>query len=53
MMYDDMPPLADAADNVLRGPFIPPPLGATQGGQPSPLDDFDPLTGARLNPNAQ
>ena len=50
-MYDDMPPLADASDNVLRGPFIPPPLGATQGGQPSPFDD--PFTGARLNPNSQ
>ena len=50
-----MPTLVDPDElNVLRGPFIPPPLGATQGGQPSPLDEVDPMTGARrLNPNSQ
>lgn len=45
-----MPPLADP-DIVLQGPFIAPPPGATYGGQPSPSEVVDPLTGARLNPN--
>jgi len=49
-MYDDMPPLVDS-DTVLRGPFIPPPPGATHGGQPSSAEAYDPLTGARSNPD--